>query len=224
LHVKKIDHTVWSKKLTWLDLMGMIQTRVLRKLWDVDRRLIELGLDRERLLNIRSIAVSAGADATPFHPANAAGTLAYHHGTWALRDQFVGDAWVLERPNGVEAIRNESAGVRVVFANVDLACNDDQPPKPRSEKGAGAERACMGNLFGQLPHFTPQPVPGCATYYLMVDENGAAELTCPVVKDGTFTAYVERIYLSDGTDLDKATLSLDDGDIADGFDPQVVRK
>jgi len=45
-----------------------------------------------------------------------------------------------------------------------------------------------------------------------------------VIKNGTFISYVERIYLSDGSDLDREPIALDDGDAADDFDPQVVRK
>lgn len=205
--------------------MSMIETIVLREPWDVDRRLAELQLGpRTRLLKVVAIAISAGADATAFHPANAAGTFSYQHGTWALRDGFVGDAWLLDRPDGVEAIRNDATKVKVVFANVDVACNDEQKPKPRSRKGAGAERVCVGNLFGSLPDFAPRQPEGWATYYLMVDGNGAAELTRPVIKNGTFVSYVERIYLSDGSDLDREPIALDDGDTADDFDPQVVRK
>ena len=67
---------------------------------------------------------------------------------------------------------------------------------------------------------------GWATFYLMVDERGAAELTRPVVKNNTFTAYIERNYLSNGDDLDRdrEMLPVTDGDVADGFDPEVVRK
>jgi hypothetical protein len=167
----------------------MIETVVWRDPWDVDRRLAELGLgSRTRLLKARSIAISAGADATLFHPANAAGTFSYHHGTFALRHEFVGENWQLDRTGGVEAIRNDAIQVTVVFANVDLACNDVLKPKPRSRKGAGAERVCGGNLFGSLPEFAPRQPAGWATYYLMVDESGAAELTRPVVKNGTFAS------------------------------------
>jgi hypothetical protein len=57
------------------------------------------------LLRVRSVALAAAADATPFHPANAAGTLSYQHGTFSLRDEHVGEnEWVLSRPSGVEAI------------------------------------------------------------------------------------------------------------------------
>jgi len=88
----------------------------------------------------------------------------------------------------------------------------------------GLRGPCMGNLFDDLPRYAPRPSGGEATYYLMVDEKNAVELTRPVIKGGTFSAYVERIYLSDGSDLDPNTLLLDDGDVADGFDPQIARR
>jgi hypothetical protein len=170
------------------------------------------------------MAIAAGADATPFHPANAAGTFAYHYGTFGLRKEYVGKEWRLERQEGVEAIVNDTLKVRVVFANVDIACDDELKPKPRSRKGAGAERVCMGNLFGYLPEYARQQPEGWATFYLMVDQRGAAELTCPVIQNNTFTNWIERNYLSNGDDLDPERLPLDDDDVADGFDPEVVRK
>lgn len=204
--------------------MDSVESVVLREPWDVDRRLTELQLNRNRLLKVRLQAVSAAADATPFHPANAAGTFSYQYGTWGLRQEFVDDVWQLDRIDGVEAIRNETVKVKVIFANVDIACSDEQPPKPRSPKGAGAERACSGNLFPSLPRFAPRQTDEWATYFLMVDVKGAAELTRPVIRGNTFGAYVERIYLSDGEDLRGTSLSLDDGDVTDNFDPQVARK
>ncbi len=208
-------------------LMSMVETVVRREPWEVDARLAELQLGSvERLLKVRSIAISASADATPFHPANSAGTFAYHYGTFALRNEYVGKVWRLDRADGVEAIVHEALKVRVVFSNVDIASNDDLKPKPRSRKGAGAERVCIGNLFGSLPEFAPRQPDGWSTFYLMVDEHGAAELTRPVVKNSTFFAYIERNYLSNGDDLNREPrLTLhDDGDVADGFDPEVVRK
>src|SRR5580704_14295658 len=169
--------------------MSMVETVVRREPWEVAERLAQLQLGTiEQLLRVRPVAISASADATSFHPANAAGTFAYQHGTFALRKEFVGKVWRLERPDGVEAIVNEALKVRVVFANVDIACDDELKPKPRSRKGAGAERVCMGNLFGSLPEYAPQQPAGWATFYLMVDQYGAAELTRPVVERSTFTA------------------------------------
>lgn len=205
--------------------MSIIETKVLHEPWDVDRRLSELDLTRPLLLKARDVALHESANATPFHPANAAGTFAYQHGTWALRHEFVGTSgWIEDRVDGVEAIRNERLKIKVAFSNVDLACDRHHMPKPRSRKGAGAERAgAMGSLFGDdMPYYAPAPMPGgWALYYLMVDERGAAELTRPVVKGGTFSSAIERLFLSDGGDAEK--LRLDEDDAADGFDPQISR-
>ncbi len=203
--------------------MGMKKTEILREPWDVDRRLSKLALTRKGLLAARDVAMHERANATPFHPANAAGTFAYQHGTWSLRDEFVGGDWVEDRVLGVEAIRNDELKIRIAFCNVDLACNADHLPKPRSEKGAGAERASCGTLFVDLPQYAPRQPGDWSFYYLMVDEDGAAELTRPVVKGGKFTFAIERLFLSDGGDADGSIAGSDD-DAAPGFDPQVVRK
>lgn len=202
--------------------MAAKKTIVHRETWDVDLRLSELKLTRKGLLVARDVAMQERANATAFHCSNAPGTFSYHHGTWSIRDQFVDQEWTVCRLDGIEGIRNDILKIKVAFSNVDLACDDNQIPKPRSEKGAGAERASSGGLFGHLPHYAPEPIDDAALYYLMVDQDGAAELTRPVVSNGTFTSAIERIYLSDGGD-DGAAL-LGDDDIADGFDPQVARK
>lgn len=202
--------------------MAATKTIVLREVWDVDLRLSQLKLTRDGLLIARDVAMQERANATAFHCSNAPGTFSYHHGTWSIRDQFVDEAWAVCRLDGIEGIRNEVLKIKVAFSNVDLACDDNHIPKPRSEKGAGAERAASGGLFGHLPHYAPEPIDDFALYYLMVDQDGAAELTRPVVNNGTFTNAIERIYLSGGGD-DGAAL-LGDDDIADGFDPQVARK
>jgi hypothetical protein len=200
----------------------MPETLVHREPWDADQRLDELKLTRKGLLTARDVAMQERANATPFHCSNAPGTFSYHHGTWSVRDQFVGKEWDVCRLDGIEGIRNETLKVKVAFSNVDLACDDNHIPKPRSEKGAGAERAAGGGLFGILPHYAPEPTDDFALYYLMVDQDGAAELTRPVVSNGTFTTAIERIYLSDGGDGGTGLLGTDD--VADGFDPQVARK
>jgi hypothetical protein len=59
----------------------------------------------------------------------------------------------------------------------------------------------------------------------MVDERGASELSRPVIKGRTFSAFIERIYLSGGGDgFKKAKLPLNADDAANDFNPQVVRK
>jgi hypothetical protein len=200
----------------------MVETLVYREPQDINRRITELGLTMKGLNRVREVALGASAEATPFHPANAAGTFAYQYGTWALRNEFVGDVWEIDTEYGVEAICNKSAMVKVIYANVDIACNDDQPPKPRSRKGAGSERACQGNLFDFLPRYAPRQSEIWATYYFMLDAEGAAELTRPIIKGSTFSAYVERIYLPNVEDIDDTGFHKDN-DVID-IDPVVARK
>lgn len=203
--------------------MDKVETAILREPHDVARCLSEMKLPLDKLLKVRAVAVYEGRNTTPYHCSNAAGTFSYQQGTWALRNELVGKEWAVDRSGGVEAIWNAALKIRVIFANVDIACNDQMQPKPRSKKGAGAERVCMGNLFDDLPHFTKRPTDNEATYYLMVDEKGATELTRPVVSGGTFSNYIHRIYLSDGSDLTDSGL-LDDVPNTETFDPQIVRK
>jgi hypothetical protein len=214
--------------------MAMVATRILREEWEVLPRLLALGLELPKLLNVRRVAIAAAADATPFHPANAAGTFSYQHGTFSLRNEHcgVGAVWSQDWPNGVEAIKNEAARVKIVFANVDIACDDRRQPKPRSDRGAGSQRLCSGNdLFGDLQHFAPArstKIGGWTVYYLMVAPNAAVELSCATVENNTFAHFFERIYLSDGSDLDgefKLTIGGDDdGAAVVEFDPKVDRK
>lgn len=204
--------------------MDVVRARVWKAQQDVDSRLAEMGLTRDGLLKVRTIAMGAGADATPNHPANAAGMLAYLHGVAALRFTFLGEDWVLERLNNMEFIRNDRLKIRVGFSNIKLSGDDAIEPKARSLKGAGAEMACQGNLFTDSNDALPMPNDEWATYFLMVDIQGAAELSRPVINSSNFGPCIERIYLSDGTDFDGKRLPLDDGDIAGEFDPLVARR
>jgi hypothetical protein len=208
--------------------MAVTTTKIFREDWEVLPRLVTLLLKKEKLLTVRTVAIGAAAEATQFHPANAAGTLSYQHGTFALRNEHVGiDGWVQDRPNGVEAIKNESIRVRLVFANVDVACSDEHEPRARSGKGAGAERLCAGNgLFDDLPRFIDDKrgSDGWITFYLMVAANGAVELSRATIEYGQFKHFSERLYLSDGSDLDTVPSVVDDDVHADEFDPKVERK
>ncbi len=189
--------------------MDVIKALAWKETWDVDRRLAELELRRDGLLNVVFASLAAGANATPHHPANAEGTFRYLYGVGSLREQFVGERWCVNREESVEAIQNDNVKVKVAFSNADIACNDERKPKPRSPKGAGSERTCSGNLlFDDLPIFVPHRDSEWSVYHLMVDRKGAAELSRPVISGRTFSNYRERIYLSDGMDANPEEFTL----------------
>ena len=199
------------------------ETRMFKARYDVDRRLAELALARDRLQVVVATARTAAANATPFHPRGAAGVLAYLYGICCLRDQFSTE-WDVCRLDGVEMIQNSSTKVRVGYSNVDRACDDDHDPQSRRRKGSGTERACQGNLFPFLPLQVPKSEGEWATFFLMVDPNGAAELSRPVIIGENFGPFIERIYVSDGMELHEEIMRFDEGDVIDDFDPKVIRR
>jgi hypothetical protein len=202
------------------------QTAIFAETWEADRRLSELRLSRKKLLEVAAIALTERSNATEFHCANAAGTFAYHYGTFALRDKHVPDGWAVDRSDGVESIRLDELKIKIAFCNVDIACDRNVLPKARSDKGAGIERAAIGNLFGvSLPHFA-KPAVGWSLFYLMLSEAGASELTRPVVRDGVFVGAVERIFLghpNDGDGETKPVVEGGDGALSN-YDPIVTPK
>lgn len=183
--------------------MGYTEIVVRREPWEVQPRLAELQLKSAGLMRVRDVAMTARANVTDNHAANAGGTLAYQDGVWCLRDEFVGEVWHKERPGGVEAIFNVDAKVRVAFANVDRCCDINHDPKPISEKGAGAEQLCKANLFGILPTFAKQQSAiGIPLFYCMVDPDGRIELSRPTISGNSFGPCVERNFISFGGDED----------------------
>lgn len=205
--------------------MKLVKTQIVKDTQDADQRLTDMGLSKSKLLEVRDVALAAAANVTPNHAANAAGTYAYQDAVFALRDRHQGEDWKRCRTNGVELIHNQELGLKIGFCNVDQACAD-VGPKPRSVKGSGAERVCTGNLFGSeenLPHFSKPHSDGATVYYLMVSQDGAVELTSPVIKGGTFKSYVERIFLSDG-DNSYEEFAIGDDDRIESFDPVVARR
>lgn len=202
-----------------------IETKIFKGADDVDHRLRELGLTREPLIRVVRAASAERANVTELHAANAAGTFAYHHGIAALRREFIGGGWTIDRHDSIESIFNEERNIKISLCNVDVACGRTHP-RPRSDKGAGAERAAEPYLFSELKEYAPQlqPFKGHAFYYLMLDPQGRAELTRPVVSNGTFVGAVERILFLEEREKEVVLLPLDTADVADGFDPQIVRK
>jgi len=65
-----------------------------------------------------------------------------------------------------------------------------------------------------------------ASYYIMVDAKGAIEVSRPVIEDGRYSGFIERIFVSDGSDLGGLKLDIDGGappPITD-FDVTIARR
>jgi len=89
--------------------------------------------------------------------------------------------------------------MRVAYQNVDRACDPHLAPNPRSAKGGGAESICGPTLF---EHAGIEPGPlvemqddSFSTYYVMVGEDGSIELSHPIIKNGCYARFNERIFI-----------------------------
>ena len=143
-------------------MAGWVETKILGEPWDVDRRIAEMGLSMDGLTNSVRAARTASGNATALHPSNAAGTFGYHEGVASLRQEFIGDEWVIDRKDGVDTIRNDQKGLKIGFCNVDRACGD-KAPKPRSDAVA-SERAAARCFDPEELRFSSVTMPWTAFY------------------------------------------------------------
>lgn len=188
----------------------------------VANRLSDFGLVAKQLLAVGAKARTWADDASPLMPVNAPGTLAYIYGVMELRQQVLDGIWQVDRTCGIEAVINRVRGVRIAFQNVDRACDPIFAPNPRSAKGAAAEYLCGPTLFEyagvEAGPLTGVREDGLPTYYLMVGEDGSVELSNPVISNGSYVHFNERILISasdsDWADvIDPETGPLDDFDV-----------
>lgn len=181
-------------------------TDVINTVSSADTVLAELRLTREGLCTAVEAAIEAGSTITANHPNNSYGTYKYHEGTAALRDQFVGEnGWVRDSNNNIESIYNPDLGIKVVFQNVDLACNPAHIPQASTPKKAGTQRCIETNsLFqsSEIPHlYNPTEKIGTKTYYLMVSANfeeveSELTLVTELTPNGQFKNVAQRVFLS----------------------------
>lgn len=195
--------------------------------FEADSHLTRFELEREKLIAAGHHALASSATASPLHPSNAAGMFSYMDGVKGLRAENLGGNWEIFKKDGVEGIKNKALKIRVLYANVNHACGIISP-KARSRKGAGSERIACGNLFElagvDLPLTRVKFSGDYKTYYLMVDPNGAMELSLPIVKNGQFLKCAERVFLIDGGDLDKTTQEFDEPANETDLDVIISRK
>jgi len=179
---------------------------------DVDRRLSELGMDRQDILDIRNVAASMHATgSSPYFPSNGAGQLAYQYGTYELRATFLKSGWEIDQSYGTNGVRHPDHKLIVLYQNVDVACSLTDLPQARSRKGAGSERLSQGNSFELMD----EDVPSTHT---------AVEVTHAVIKGNKFSEFIERIFVHDGSDFDGLEDRGSSDDDAVDFDITISRK
>lgn len=199
--------------------MPSFSTAIVQDEVDTQRRLADFGLDADQFMEIAEVATTWAGDASPLMPHNAPGTLAYIYGVQEMRHQLVDDEWEVERTFGIEAVINRIIGIRIAYQNVDRACDPEFPPIPRSAKGNASENICGPNLF---VHSGVEPGPltgvkqdGTTTYYVMVGEDGSVELSNPVIKNGLYKHFNERIFINRPSEDWEAEIDPETGPIED---------
>jgi len=196
---------------------------------DVDRRLSELGMDRQDIFDIRDVAASMHATgSSPLFPANGAGQLAYQYGTRELRATFMKRKWTIDQSYGTNGVRHPDHKIIVLYQNVVVACSLSDIPQARSRKGAGSERLSQGSAFGLIEEVVPSTHSGegleVEVWYVMVAQDGAVEVTHALIKRGEFADFIERIFVHDGSDFDGLEDRGSSDDDAVDFDVTISRK
>lgn len=198
---------------------------------DVDRRLSELGMNRQDILDIRDVAASMHATgSSPLFPANGAGQLAYQYGTRELRATFLKRGWVIDQSYGTNGVRHPDRKIIVLYQNVDVACSLSDLPQARSRKGAGSERLSQGSAFDLIEEIVPSTHSGegegldVEVWYVMVAQDGAVEVTHALIKGGEFSEFIERIFVHNGSDFDALEEDGSSDDDAVDFDIKISRK
>lgn len=196
---------------------------------DVDRRLAELGMSRQDIVDIRDVAASMHATgSSPLFPANGAGQLAYQYGTRELRATFLKRGWVIDQSYGTNGVRHPDRKIIVLYQNVDVACRLSDLPQARSRKGAGSERLSQGSAFDLIEEVVPSTHSGegldVEVWYVMVAQDGAVEVTLSLIKGGEFSEFIERIFVHDGSNFDALEEDGSSDDDAIDFDIKISRK
>jgi hypothetical protein len=190
---------------------------------EVKNRLGTLDLKMNQIADIAKRAISKKYNATPNHPLNAPGTFSYHEGVNAMREIVTdGVKWKRLVQNGIEYIDNPSKNIRIIYQNVDYACNSSHDPQPTSKRGGSAKRDAISSnqtdLFGR--ELTPTNV-----WVICVSENKGiinAEISMPteILKNGSFSQFVERIFVLQNHRVDD--LKDNQADTEDNYDDDII--
>lgn len=202
---------------------------------DIDRRLRELGLDREGLIEAVRASVAFRAGCTDNDPANAPGWEGYRGAVRRLREIYRSVGWDKERRDNVEVIRHPGLKLRIAYLATDArTCDPIVQPSNRYPKGPAQQRAASAN--GQMDLFPDtlededgNPHDGHSTWLLCVYDDGhgtvLAELSRPTGFDGNHvSAFSERIFLIGPGEWDGLALAGDDGDDDSDIEVPVRRK
>ena len=196
--------------------------------WYVNSRLGELGLNKDDLIQVIKQAVLARNSTTDNDATIASGMLSYLAGTRALREMFRPKGWEIDRTDQIESIFDKVTLNRIAFLNGDCAADPYRNPQPRSQKGAGSERAVADNQYVLFQEYEAKNTQIKPLWYLCVhikNSKVSAELFLPEsLEKGFFTGYIERIFLIKPGEWDDFEITNQDDNLGPDFEVKVLRK
>lgn len=177
--------------------------------YDRDKRLRELGLSRDVLIQIVEACVIGRGDTTDNDPRSAGGYFAYSFGTRRMRELYRGkDGWEKGQVDGIETIDHHGRRIRVAVVSTDAGtCIKTRSPRNRTCKGPAAEKVTDLNNQTEMDFVdqSGRPLPRIENvsdytmWYLCIFDSGStvrAELSMPVIfRSGYFIKFAERIFI-----------------------------
>lgn len=204
------------------------------EVWEASKRLKELGLTIEQLIDVVKASVAGRGNCTDNDPPAAPGWSSWQMGTRRLREIYRKQGWEKDDTNQFSTIINHGRRIKISFCNTDDGTAiQNRIPRNRSRKGVIAERVTDVNKSGYLfPEMESEDAlkntADYETWYLCVyaeDEFVRAELSRPSEFDsGYFTAYSERIFILRPDEWKELDFANKDDDLIEDLEINVRRK
>ncbi len=205
--------------------------------WDVDRRLQELGLSRDELIDVIRACVAAHGGCTDNDPPNAKGWEVWRWGVRRLREIYRPAGFEKDESGGFSTTINRAHRYRIAVINTDDATglSGERIPQNRNRKGPASEQAAAINQQW-LPGYdwprrtseSKEPACDLPTWHLCVFVEGdevRAELALLVdFKSGFFTECHERIILLGRGDWERLDFDSPPDDPGPEFDVEIRRR
>jgi len=126
--------------------------------------------------------------------------------------------------NGIEYIENPIKKIRIIYQNVDFACNQEHAPQPISKRGGAAKCDAINSNQGDI--FGVDLIPSNVWVICVSENNGIidAEFSLPteMTKNGFFSQFAERIFILQNSEIENATDTFDNSsENAEGYDDNI---
>jgi hypothetical protein len=216
-----------------MEALALMENAIYKESWEANRRLNELGLTREQLIEVVKASVAGRGDCTENDPPSAPGWTSWCYGVRRLRQIFRREGWDKDDTGQLSTIANHELRIKIAVCNTDDGTAiEDRIPRNRSRKGVISERATDINakpyLFPEMEEDARRNTSGYVTWYLCIYIEGdrvRAELSCPsAFAAGYFTSYIERIFILNEDDWKNLDFSQQGEDSGPDIEVNVRRK